>query len=246
MAAKDFAVRKRQMLNNAHKTMFIIVALTSTFVGMCLVLNWFLIKKMIFNQKVIATQNTTIDTLGKNYNSIKKIDEGVNVLKTSELLNSKKVYKEQSALQVILDALPDRANTLALGESLRRSILNVPDIEIEQMSIVKTDDETGNEFIGQSTTAYNEEYEDVTEPSIYFRLKITGTAMGLNQVLKNAENSIRPIFIDKIEFQSSTKEVDDRGRAIPVEARRHWMAISARSFYSYGIKPEMVQKVIKE
>lgn len=246
MAKKDFAIRKRQMLKKAHQTMLIVVAVASIFVGTALVLNWFLVKRIIFNQRVISAQNETVSNLSKNNKLIAGLDNQVRVLETNKLLADKKAYSNQATLQVILDALPDRANTPALGESLRRSILNVPNISIDQMSLTKTEDETGSEFAGQGAASYNEEYDDIKEPPIYFRIKITGTAMGLNQVLKNVENSIRPIFVDKIKFESSNKTVDEKGRSIPPEERRHWLTISARSFYSYGIKAEMKEKTIRD
>ena len=246
MAKKDFAIRKRQMLKKAHQTMLIVVAVASVFVGAAMVLNWFLVKRVFFNQRVISAQNETISNLAKNNKTIVELDKQVRVLKTNKLLADKKAYPSQTPLQVILDALPDRANTPALGESLRRSILNVPNIVIDQMSLTKTEDETGSEFVGQGGASYNEEYDDIKEPPIYFRVKITGTAMGLNQVLKNIENSIRPIFVDKIKFESSNKTVDNKGNAIPAEEHKHWLTITARSFYSYGIKAEMKEKTIKE
>lgn len=246
MTKKDFAIRKRQMLKKAHQTMLTVVAVASIFVGISLVLNWFLVKRVFFNQRVISAQNETISNLDKNNKAIADLDKQVRVLETNKLLTDKKVYPDQTALQVVLDALPDRANTPALGESLRRSILNVPDILIDQMSLVKTDDETGSEFAGQGGASYNEEYEDIKSPTIYFRVKISGTAMGLNQVLRNVENSIRPIFVDKVKFESTNRTIDDRGKPIPPEERRHWMTISARSFYSYSTKAEMKEKTIKE
>lgn len=243
MAKKDFAIRKRQMIAKAHRTMFAIVAMSAAFAGICLVLSWFLTRKMIFNQRIISKQNQAIQGLEKNFKNIKLIDEKVKVLKTNEDLLSVKSYQDEAALQVILDALPDRANTPALGESLRRSILNVPDVEIEQLSLSKTEDETGSEFSGQSSIAYNKEYDDIKSGTpLYFRVKVAGTTLGLNQVLKNIEKSIRPFFVDRVEMQSSAKDTDDRGRKIPEEQQRHWLTLSARSFYSPGVTPEIKTK----
>lgn len=245
MAKKDFSVRKRQMITKSQRAMFMIVAGASIFGGICLVSSYYLVKNLFFNQKVIAAQNKTIGNLAKNYKSIQDIDNQVKVLTTNELLINKKAHTDQAPLQVILDALPDRANTPALGESIRSTILNVPGIEIEQLSLSRTEDETSDAFSGQSSISYNEEYSDIAEPSIYFRIKVSGTAMGLNQVLKNIENSIRPIFVDKLEFQAGSTE-DQAGRALTEDEQRHWLTLSARSFYSPAVKPEMKTETIRE
>lgn len=242
---KDFSVRKRQMINQSQRTMFLIVAGASIFVGICLVSSYYLVKNLLFNQKVIAAQNQTLDTLAKNYKNIQSIDNQVKVLTTNELLANKKAHESQAPLQVILDALPDRANTPALGESIRQIVLNVPGIEVEQLSISKTEDETGEAFSGQSSVSYNEEYNDIKEPSIYFRLKVSGTAQKLNQVLKNIENLIRPVFVDRMEFQAGSSE-NAQGKSVAADDQKHWLTIAARSFYSHTVNPEMKTKVIKD
>lgn len=244
MAKKEFLNNKKKMISKARQASMGMVAVASIIIGACVVMSWFLIQKMFFHQEVIGEQNKTIKTLELNYQNIQKISQQVASLQTDELLLKKKVYDTETAWQVILDALPDRANSPALGESLVRSILNVPGVEVDQLSLSKTEDEVGGEFEGQGSTSYNQEYNDVKEPAIYFRIKISGTAMGLNQVLKNIENSIRPIIVDKIEFQSGGKDTDDAGRPIPVEKRRHWLTIDARSFYSYEAKLEMKEKTV--
>ena len=94
--------------------------------------------------------------------------------------------------------------------------------------------------------AYNTEYSDVKDPSIYFRIKISGTILGLNQVLKNLEKSIRPMFADRIEFQSGSQDKDDRGKKIAPEKMRHWLSISARSFYGETVEPKMNTEIVDD
>lgn len=246
MAKKEFSIRKKQIISKSHRAMFAAVAIAAVFTGMCLVGSWFLTKRLIFNQGVISEQNKALNNIAKNIASLKNIDSQVQVLKTNELLLNKKSYPEETALQVILDALPDRANTPAFGESLRRVILNVDGAEIERMSITKTDDEVGDEFSGSSSVAYNEEYDDVSEPAIYFQAYISGTANVLNQVLQNIEYSIRPIIVDKLEIQSNNRETNERGEKVPEGAQQHMMIITARTFYSYRVEPSISTKTMTE
>lgn len=246
MAQKEFSIRKKQMISKSQRVMFITVALAAAFVGTCLVGTWFLTKRLIFNQSVITEQEKAINNIATNISNIKNIDSQVQVLKTNELLLAKRSYEEETALQVVLDALPDRANTPAFGESLRSAILNVPGAEIEQMSLTKTDDEVEEEFSGSSTVSYNEEYDDVTEPAIYFQVYISGTATVLNKVLQNIEYSIRPIIVDKLEIQSNNRELNERGEKVAENNRQHTMIITARTFYSYRVEPTITTKTMTE
>lgn len=241
MVKRDFAIRKRQMIRSAQNSMFMIVAAASAIVGICLVSSWFLAKRLVFNQKIISEQNKTIATIEANYKHIKKIDDKVRVLKTNNLLLSKRTYDKETALQVILDALPDRANTPALGESFTRTILNVPGVHINQLSISRTEDEASSGFAGSGSVTYHKEFKDTKEPPIYFRFKLSGDGTALNQVLKNIENSIRPIFVDSFELQTS-------GRAQSGEEnnQRHLLTVTGRSFYSHEAKLEITKKVIKD
>ncbi|MDO4870619.1 MAG: hypothetical protein Q3996_00770 [Candidatus Saccharibacteria bacterium] len=246
MAQKEFSIRKKQTISKSQRTMFVTVALASAFVGTCLVGSWFLMKRLMFNHGVISEQQKAISNIGANIDSIKKLDSQVQVLKTNELLLAKKSYKDETALQVVLDALPDRANTPAFGESLRSTILNVPGAEIEQMSLTKTEDEVDSEFSGLSSVSYNEEYNDISEPAMYFRINISGTATVLNKVLQNIEHSIRPILVDKVEIQSNNRNRNERGEAIAENDRQHTMIITARTFYSYRVNPTIKTKTMKE
>lgn len=243
---KGISSDKRDIIRKANRTMFMIVAGCSVVVGACLVSAILLIRRGAFNQKIINEQNVTIQNLDANAENLKKVEQEVSVLKTNEELLSKKIYPKQTALQVVLDALPDRANSPALGESIKRSILNVPGLEIEQMVVIKTDEETSDKFAGQSISSYNEEYDDISEPSINFRFKVLGTELALNQVLRNVENSIRPIYIDKFDVQSSGREFDDNGKRITDANRKHSMTVYARSFYSKKVEPKMNNKTMKE
>ena len=230
---------KRRMIQKSHTIMIVIIFGGALLSSLSIMTSFFLVKRLMHNQTVIAKQGKTIDDIAKNYKSIK-------ALSANQHLLGKKIYNNETALQVILDALPDRANTPALGESLRRIILNVPEVEIEQLSLTKSDEETTPEFAGLSSVAYNTEYSDVKDPSIYFRIKISGTILGLNQVLKNLEKSIRPMFADRIEFQSGSQDKDDRGKKIAPEKMRHWLSISARSFYGETVEPKMDTEIVDD
>ena len=237
---------KRRMIQKSHTIMIVIIFGGALLSSLSIMTSFFLVKRLMHNQTVIAKQGKTIDDIAKNYKSIQQVDKSIKALSANQHLLGKKIYNNETALQVILDALPDRANTPALGESLRRIILNVPEVEIEQLSLTKSDEETTPEFAGLSSVAYNTEYSDVKDPSIYFRIKISGTILGLNQVLKNLEKSIRPMFADRIEFQSGSQDKDDRGKKIAPEKMRHWLSISARSFYGETVEPKMNTEIVDD
>lgn len=245
MTKKDFALRKRQQITKAQQVMFVAVAVSSILLGFGLVSSVFLIKKTLFNNKIITEQDKTISNLQKNLANIEQVKNQVKLLFDNELLKKHRLYDKQDNLQVILDALPDKANSVALGSSLRTKILNSPTIQLDNLSVIKTEDEIGEDFSGQVSKTYQEEYSDIKAPAIYFRFKLSGNVDAIYRVLRNVEHSIRPMFVDKIEIQGGGRSVDERGRTIPESERRQELVVSGRTFYLDKVVLKMSSKVIK-
>ena len=74
MAKKEVALRKRQKIHKANHNIFIVVAVAAFIAGFSLVGATFLIKKIIFNQKVLSEKNNTISTLRQNNKNVPKIE----------------------------------------------------------------------------------------------------------------------------------------------------------------------------
>ena len=106
MAVQDVALRKRQQIAKANRTMFLWVTAISAIVGVCLVASLFLFQKMMFNEKVLSEKQHTVSVLRNNNAAIEKLKENVKVLNTNQALLDSRAKAEDKQLQVILDALP--------------------------------------------------------------------------------------------------------------------------------------------
>ena len=115
MATPQVGMKKRQVIANSNRTMFIWIALASAIVGVCLVVGYFMVQQIMFRGRVAARAEETVTILRKNNASAKSLIENVRVLGTDSALNSIKARPDDRALQVVLDALPADLNTLALG-----------------------------------------------------------------------------------------------------------------------------------
>ena len=124
MATKDAAIRKRTQIAKANRTMFVWVAAVSVVFGFALVGSIFLAQKIFFNEKVLTEKDKTISVLNKDNSNVSELESQVRVLDTNQALATAKAKPTDQTIQVILDALPSEANSLALGASLQNVLLN--------------------------------------------------------------------------------------------------------------------------
>lgn len=215
---KEVALRKRQQIDASKRTMFMAVALAAFVSGIALVVSFFLVQQIIFHGKIIATKQDTIGTIKDNAKAIEQLKDDIRVLDTNTALNSVKVNQENSALQVILDALPAEPNADALGASLQFKIAQPVDgITIEALSVVPTDaDTTVAPVIAEEESNNESEY-----PSIRFNMVVSGSAASLQSLLSRFEKSIRVIELTSVEVQagSSGNRMSMMGRAYYEPAR---------------------------
>lgn len=208
---KGVALRKRQQIDSSKRTMFIAVAVAAFAVGAALVIAYFLANQIWFHTKIIAAKQDTLSTIKKNIEAVDELKDNIRVLDTNETLNSSKRDKESSALQVILDALPSKANSDALGASLQlRFAGEVGGVVVEALSVdVVDEDDTSGESSSSS--------DESDSPSIGFRMTVAGSAKGLKELLARFEKSIRVIKLDSIEIQAGENRLT--------------MVLTGRSFY---------------
>ena len=123
MKPNDTALRKRTQISKANRTMFIWIAASSALVGFAIVIAIFLGQKLVFNEKVLIENNKTISVLNADNKVVGDLKTQVQVLDTNTDLASVKASDSDQTIQVILDALPSDANSLALGASLQNKLL---------------------------------------------------------------------------------------------------------------------------
>ncbi len=231
MAAKDVAMRKRAQIAKANRTMFIWVAIISVVVGFALVGSIFLAQKLFFNEKVLAEKDKTIATLKTDNNNVSALEAQVRVLDTNQALIDAKAKPTDQALQVILDALPSDANSLALGASLQNKLLS----GIDGLTLVslQVDPVVGVETSATDPTVQNVAPTATTgdQNQITFRFSVKGSDASLKEALTRLERSIRAIDILSLKIES--------------QGSARLMTVEARAFYEPARTVTLKDKVIK-
>lgn len=230
MAQKDgAALRKRQQIAQSNKMMFVWVAGVSVVVGIAGVVSVFLLQQMAFNQKVLNEKSNTISTLRDNNEAIVELKKNIRVLETNAALNASKARSEDKALQVILDALPADANSLALGASLQNKFFDgIDNLTLESLTV---DPVAGIENV-DGEEAVVEEGVEAEANAITFRMSVSSTdANSLKELLQRFEKSIRVIKVRSITLERSEDKLT--------------MNIDASAFYEPAKKIELRDKVVK-
>ena len=212
MQSKGVALRKRTQIAKASRLMFFWVAGVSVVVGFALVGVIFLVQMLTFNEKVISEKNKTIAVLKINNENIGKLKDEVRKIDTNQALIDSKAKPEDQAIQVILDALPSDANSLALGASLQNRLLTgVPNTKLESLQVDSMDNSLTSDLIVNFGT----------QNEIPFSFSVSGDQVGLQTILQNLELSIRTIDIIslKIENQGNNQILTAQARAFYEPAR---------------------------
>jgi len=229
MNPNDTALRKRTQISKANRTMFIWVAAASALVSFALVTSFFLGQKLIFNEKVLIEKNNTISTLNKNNKIVEDLETQVRVLDTNEDLASIKANANDQAIQVILDALPSDANSLALGASLQNKLLaGIQGLTIESLQV---DPVQGIESLTDGAVE-DASVDETGENVITFSFSVSGNQEQLKQVLTNLERSIRTISITKLQVENQ-----GTSQVMTVQAKAYYEPVKNIALYGKVVKP---------
>lgn len=221
MPSNDAALRKRSQIAKANRTMFLWVAAVSVVLGFALVGSIFLVQKLLFNEKILAEKDKTSSILRTNIANISELEAQVRVLDSNEALLSAKADPEDQTLQVILDALPSEANSLALGASLQNKLLaGVDGLSVDSLQVTPV---AGVETLNADTVVQDASLTDAGTgfSEIAFRFTVSGSEAALKQVLERLERSIRAIDVTSlaIESQGSSRVLSVQARAFYEPAR---------------------------
>jgi hypothetical protein len=214
MENKETALRKRTQISKANRTMFLWVAGASVVVGAAVVSAIFIVQILIFNEKVLAEKDNTIATLRENNKNIAELQSQVRALDANASLATSKASETDQSLQVVLDALPSDANSLALGASLQNKLLaGIPGLTVVSLRVTPVFGVETNNAVSSDGEALDGE--------ISFQFSVSGDESSLRLALENLEKSIRTIHIDhlRVESQGSTRVLDVQARAFYEPAR---------------------------
>lgn len=224
------AVRKRQQIQDSAKQMFIWVAAMSAVVGAALVVSWFLWNQIMFRASVISEKNSTIQVLVANNEAVPELRDNLAVLETNTALADSKADDDQRSLQVVLDALPADANSLALGASLQQRLAsNVSGLTVESLVVTPTIDEQAG---GEDASFMVADGESAEGMQIEVRMSVTASgADSLDELLKRLERSIRVIDVNSLTMDRSQE--------------RYSMTLNVHGYYQPAKQVQLGSKVVR-
>lgn len=233
MADRNTGLVKRQQIAKATRSMFIAIAIASVIVGASAVSSVFMVRKLIFNNKILAAKNSTVRILEQNNKVVDELRGNVRKLNADPLLQTTppRLNSEEQPIRVILDALPDRSNEAALGASLQQVLLAMPGISVQSLSVGAT---AGSEAAatpaatpttpGATTTALPS-----TIP-ISFKISADSVA-NASELLRRLERSIRAINI-------TACDVEKAGQAVT-------LSVTAEAYYQPAVGLELTDSQVK-
>lgn len=230
------ALRKRQQISQANRTMLLWVAAASIVVVFSLMASWFLWQKLLFNEKVLAEKEKTASILRDNNQAVEELQNNVRRLNTNQALGALKPSDGSRPVQVVLDALPADANSLALGSSIQNKLVKgVEGVTLEALSVTPVSGvESGQD--GTVQDANNAGVSSVGQVAdaqpVSFTLRVSGDANALKDFLKRVEQSIRVVTVNTLVIEQQS-------------GNRLSMTLNAQAYYQPAKTVDLKDKVVK-
>lgn len=215
--------KKRQIIANSNRTMFLWVAGMSAVVGVCAVLSIFLFQQLMFRTDVANKLDKTAGILKKNNKKTAALMDNLRARSTDPALSAVKARPDDQPLQVILDALPADHNALALGSSLQQKILaGVNGVTIESMAVDSPN--------GTVVAVNPADTDGVMQLPVSF-VAVSDNPNSLKDFLTQLERSLRVIDIDSMVMETS--------------ALSYTINVSAHAYYKPGVEVQLSKEVVK-
>src|SRR5574344_2750821 len=191
-SSKDVAIRKRQKILDSSKKMFLWVAGASVVIGFSAVVSVFLVRQIMFKEKIVSEKNNTVKVLEGNIKAAPNLTDEVRLLHTNEALIKARINEQERPLQVVLDALPADNNKLALGASIQNKLVSgVDGVSIEALT-VGDDVSSSKKKLASTGTAI----------AVPFQLVVISSDVNkLKDLMKRFELSIRTINVTSITIE---------------------------------------------
>lgn len=239
MAVQEVALRKRQQIAKANRTMFLWVAGVSAIVGFAIVVAILLGQKLIYNEKVLAEKSKTASVLTQNLEAIKELEEKVRVLNTNQALRDSMADGEGEPLRVVLDALPSEPNSSALGASLQERFLNESGLTVESLVVDPISGVEAGVGEGEDVQDASAATEETTTSSVASEISFSFTVSAasdntnaLQELLQRLERSIRTINVTSIKLEQQGSSLQ--------------MVVTGRAYYSPVVTAELKDKKVEK
>lgn len=193
-------IKKQSLIDKTRKSVILIVAGASVVIGALIVVSGILVQHLLFNNKVITEQKSTLSVIEQNIDQVDELEADLTVLNTNEQLMDARSSSNAEALQTVLDALPADPNRLALGASLEQKIFaGLPGLTVQSLSV--------DPSIGSSGGASLESGDSGGLGSLSFSASISGSPDTLKLSLERVQQSIRAMNITRINGTASGNSV---------------------------------------
>lgn len=193
-------MKKREQIQHTNKLVFLWVAGAAVAVTVALVLSQFLVRQLIFNDKIISALNTSNTTLKNDIQSYGTLKNEVVKLLANPKLSDLRINKDaggDNALQVVIDAMPTNDDRIALAASLQQAILSRSGVRVDQLTFTDTANiATPAEMTGAAASTGN-----LSE--IPFTFKATGTYDQLKKMFADIQLSIRPVSVSNVKLSGA-------------------------------------------
>jgi hypothetical protein len=236
MAVQEVALRKRQQISKANRTMFLWVAGASALVGIGIVVAVLLTQRLFFNEKVLGVKAHTLSTLEQNIKNVDVLKRNIQVMNTNQALMDSMVPGEDQPIRVVLDALPSEANSSAFGSSLQQYFLNDPLLQVDSFNVdavagVESQDPSASAAQTAATTATP---AATTTPTITFSFSVSTDATNisaLKTLLQKLEHSIRTINVTSLDVE--------------MQASRVVLTVNGEAYYQPSVTVQLKDQVVK-
>ena len=231
---KEVAFLKRNAINKANQTMFLVVAGAALIAGASVVGMIYLFRIYSFNIKVLTEQDKSISTITQNIENINDLKERLGSLETNESLNEKnlKSNADDGGLRVIADALPDSENASGLGSALQKRIFS-DGVTLDAFNIESSD---SNSLSTSASTSVSSESSNIPEgvKDIQFTASISASFPneGSPEDIKNKETAAYNNIINTLQkMEKSIRAINVTSFKFERSINKFTITLSAKSYY---------------
>lgn len=197
---------KRQQVEKTNKNIFIWVAVASVVLALSAVTLQFLVREALFNGKVISEQEKTSKTLEENKKNFVSLKREIDALLADDSLAALRVNPNDSALQVILDALPTNGDSTSFSNSMYNKILSRQGVSIAGVSVGGASVAAA---VPGATPAVPAATGATATPQILtFQASIAGSPDQIRAALLDIEKVIRPMAVRQISITAGGGQLE--------------------------------------
>ncbi len=193
---------KRQQLDKTNRNIFIWVAVAAAVLSLSIVALQFLVREGIFNQEIINRKSKAEKTLQQNLASVEELKQNVDALLANDSLTALRINPTDSALQVILDALPTTGDSTTFSNSLYSKVLSRNGVAISNVTVGDIQAAGLAAAPAELTTDATASGTASVQP-LKFSVSFTGNQDQIKATMADIERTIRPINVQRLNVRST-------------------------------------------